>query len=248
MAPPAFAAADVHVALGGRWVLRGAWLTVPDGALVALVGTSGSGKTTLLRCFNRLLQPDTGEIRVAGTDIRTLDPVQLRRQHGYVPQDGGLLPHWTVLRNVALSCRLLGQPDAEARARHALHMAGLEPSAVATRLPHELSGGQRQRVALARATAAGQPRLLLDEPFSALDRIGRAALQRTLLALREDRPLTGLLVTHDLHEAALLGDLIAVMRQGLVEQCGTLATLLGAPASAYVAELLAPLRATGDTP
>jgi osmoprotectant transport system ATP-binding protein len=196
-------------------------LTLGAGSSLALVGESGAGKSTLLRCINRL------------------DPVALRRSIGYVPQEGGLLPHWRVRRNVALVPWLDGRSDLAARADAALGLAGLDGASVGERWPHELSGGQRQRVAIARALAGGQSLLLLDEPFGALDAITRSDLQRTLRAIREQRPLTIVLVTHDLREAIALADVVAVLRAGRTEQMAPPDTLRRDPATPYVAELLA---------
>ncbi|MEZ5287241.1 MAG: ATP-binding cassette domain-containing protein [Vicinamibacterales bacterium] len=189
-------------------------LEVAEGESVALVGESGSGKTTLLRSFNRLTEPDQGEVRVGGADVRTLDPIELRRRVGYVPQDGGLLPHWSVARNAALVPWLLGRDDADASAARALDAVGLPVGDFGGRWPHELSGGQRQRVAFARAMAAGPSIILLDEPFGALDAITRGDLQEMFRRLRADMRVATLLVTHDLREAFLLADRIAVMRAG----------------------------------
>ncbi len=214
-------------------------LSVVAGECLALVGESGSGKTTLLRCINRLLDPDTGTIEVDGRDTRSANPVQLRRSIGYVPQDGGILPHWTVARNVALVPVLQGMPDSAIRAERALAAVGFDATAVGGRWPHELSGGQRQRVAMARALAAGQRLLLLDEPFGALDAITRAELQRQLKSIREGTRPTTVLVTHDLREAFFLADRIAVLREGRVEQVADGPTLRQSPATEYVQRLLA---------
>ena len=219
-------------------------LDVRAGECLALVGESGSGKTTLLRCFNRLVTPDEGEILVDGTPAAALDPVALRRRVGYVPQDGGLLPHWTVKRNAALVPRLRGERGADAAALEALRLVGLEPSTFATRWPRELSGGQRQRVAIARALAASPRLLLLDEPFGALDAITRGELQESFARLRAELRITMVLVTHDLHEALLLADDIAVMRAGRVEQLAPAAALPSSPATPYVESLLARSRVT----
>ncbi|MBA3346749.1 MAG: ATP-binding cassette domain-containing protein [Gemmatimonadales bacterium] len=213
-------------------------LEVAQGECVALIGESGSGKTTLLRCFNRLTDPDAGRVLVNGENAASLDPIALRRRMGYVPQDGGLLPHWRVRRNVTLVpwlCHLTGQ---EGLADRALRLVGMEPAVFGGRWPGELSGGQRQRVAVARALAAGPQVILLDEPFGALDAITRADLQATFQQLRAELELTVLLVTHDLHEAVLLGDRIGVMREGRLEQIGTASELDAAPATGYVRELL----------
>lgn len=214
-------------------------LTVAGGECIALVGESGSGKTTLLRCINRLLDLDSGKIMIDGRDARSVNPVTLRRSIGYVPQDGGILPHWTVARNVALVPVLSGMSDAAERAERALESVGFDPALIGNRWPHELSGGQRQRVAMARALAAGQRLLLLDEPFGALDAITRSDLQRQLKLIRESTRPTTVLVTHDLREALFLADRIAVLREGRLEQVADGTTLRSAPATEYVARLLA---------
>jgi osmoprotectant transport system ATP-binding protein len=212
-------------------------ITVARGSCVALVGESGSGKTTLLRSFNRMVEPDTGDVFVDGDLVTAADPVALRRSLGYVEQEGGLLPHWTILRNAALVPWLQGRQDAESRARDALDLVGL-PAPTHVRYPNELSGGQRQRAALARALAGERATLLLDEPFGALDAITRAGVQRMFARVRLELRLSVLLVTHDLREAFLLADRVAVMKAGGIEQIGTPRELRDAPASPYVAELL----------
>ncbi|HEY4304327.1 MAG TPA: ATP-binding cassette domain-containing protein [Gemmatimonadaceae bacterium] len=230
---------------GGVVALDGVSLSLPRGASLALVGESGSGKTTLLRCFNRLTDPDSGVVRVDGVDVATIDPVELRRRIGYVPQDGGLLPHWSVLKNVALVPRLNGDARAEQRAHDALELVGLDPGRFGERWPRELSGGQRQRVAIARALAAEPNVLLLDEPFGALDAITRSELQESFAKLRERLGVTTALVTHDLHEAVLLATHVAVVRAGKIEQLSSPAALVASPANEYVQTLLR--RARVDT-
>ena len=237
--PPALSATQVSKRYGAVAALDGVSLDVAGGECVALVGESGSGKTTLLRCFNRMVEPDEGIVSVEGTDARTLDPIDLRRRTGYVPQEGGLLPHWSVLRNVELVPWLLGGEDGATRARAALSLVGLDATALGARRPHELSGGQRQRVAMARALASSPRTILLDEPFGALDAITRGDLQLMFVEIRRARPVTAVLVTHDLHEAARLADRVAVMRQGRIEQIAEPAALLDAPATPYVEELVA---------
>jgi osmoprotectant transport system ATP-binding protein len=214
-------------------------LMLAAGCSLALVGESGAGKSTLLRCINRLEELDSGRITLDGRDLRERDPVALRRSIGYVPQEGGLLPHWRVRRNVALVPWLDAQSNLDARADDALRLAGLDPASAGDRWPHELSGGQRQRVAIARALAGGQSLLLLDEPFGALDAITRSDLQRTLRSIREQRPLTTVLVTHDVREALLLADDVVVLRAGRIEQMAPPSELRRDPATPYVAELLA---------
>ena len=212
-------------------------LEVRRGECLAVIGESGSGKTTLLRCFNRLTEPDGGRVLVDGVDAATLDPIELRRRTGYVPQDGGLLPHWSIRRNVELVPRLRGSP-AGSSADRALRLVGLEPERFAARRPSQLSGGQRQRVAVARALAADPAVVLLDEPFGALDAITRADLQTVFLRLRRELGLTAVLVTHDLREAFLLADRVAVLRDGRVEQLAPADELRSAPATEYVRALL----------
>ena len=213
-------------------------LDVASGECVALVGESGSGKTTLLRCFNRLVEPDAGAVVVDGVDVQRTDPVALRRRVGYVPQEGGLMPHWTVRRNVELVPRLTDQRDAASLASDALALVGFGDASFDDRYPRQLSGGQRQRVAMARALAAHPTLLLLDEPFGALDAITRADLQEMFAGVRRRRPVTSVLVTHDLLEARRLADRIAVMRAGRIEQIGSPREVFDAPATEYVAQLV----------
>ncbi len=223
---------------GGLVALDEVSLEVGHGECLALIGESGSGKTTLLRCFNRLTEPDSGRVVVNGHDAATLDPFELRRSTGYVPQDGGLLPHWRVRRNVALVPWLRRERAPDDAADRALRLVGLEPERFGESWPRELSGGQRQRVAVARALAARPPVVLLDEPFGALDAITRADLQGTFLTLRRELDLTAVLVTHDLAEAFLLADRVGVLREGRLEQVAAPAELRAAPATPYVKELL----------
>jgi osmoprotectant transport system ATP-binding protein len=223
---------------GGLVALDEVSLEVGRGECLALIGESGSGKTTLLRCFNRLTEPDSGRVVVDGHDAATLDPFELRRSTGYVPQDGGLLPHWRVRRNVALVPWLRREHAPYDAADRALRLVGLEPERYGDSWPRELSGGQRQRVAVARALAARPIVVLLDEPFGALDAITRADLQGTFLTLRRELDLTAVLVTHDLAEAFLLADRVGVLREGRLEQVGAPAELRAAPATPYVKELL----------
>ena len=235
---PALAAERVFKRYGAVVALDGISLAVMPAECVALVGESGSGKTTLLRCFNRLVVPDHGRVAVGAVDAANLDAIALRRQVGYVPQDGGLLPHWQVQRNVEMVPWLRGMADVTELADRALMLVGLEPAIFRSRWPGELSGGQRQRVAVARALAAKPEVILLDEPFGALDAITRADVQRAFAEIQRELNVTALLVTHDLNEAFLLADRIVVMRQGRVEQDATPDELCQAPATEYVRQLL----------
>jgi osmoprotectant transport system ATP-binding protein len=235
---PALYADRVTKRYGALTALDGVSLSVEEAECVALIGESGSGKTTLLRCFNRLVVPDDGRVLIDGRDAMELDPISLRRQVGYVPQDGGLLPHWRVGRNVELVPRLRGIPDRASLADRALMLVGLEPALFRLRWPGELSGGQRQRVAVARALAAEPGVVLLDEPFGALDAITRADLQSAFADIRRELHTSALLVTHDLNEAFLLADRVVVLRQGRVEQAATPDELRRAPATEYVLRLL----------
>lgn len=235
----ALEAREVTKRYGSVQALDRVSLCVAAGETVALVGESGSGKTTLLRSFNGMVLPEQGSVFVDGRPLTRADLVQLRRALGYVQQEGGLLPHWTVLRNAGLVPRLQGRPDAAERAGDALGLVGLDPGAFGSRWPRELSGGQRQRVALARAIAARPHIILLDEPFGAVDAITRSELQTVFAELVERLGVTVLLVTHDLREAFALADRVAVMRSGRIDQIDDPDTLRSAPATPYVAELLA---------
>ncbi len=237
-AGPALEVRDVRKRYGSATALDGVTLSVPQGRRVALVGESGSGKTTLLRCFNRMVEPDEGRVRIRGRDAAALDAVALRRSMGYAQQDGGLIPHWTILANAALVPRLRRQDTPLERARHALELVGLPPDRFGARYPDELSGGQRQRAALARALAHEPDILLLDEPFGALDAITRGELQEAFAALVERLRVTVVLVTHDLREAFRLAGRVVVMRAGRVEQEASPGALARAPATPYVAHLL----------
>lgn len=213
---------------------------VNEGELVTLVGPSGCGKTTTMKMVNRLIEPTSGRILVEGEDIASIDPVKLRRRIGYVIQQVGLFPHKSVLENTATVPALLGWKRAKARARAAelLDLVGLDPSVYGDRYPDQLSGGQRQRVGVARALAADPPVLLMDEPFGAVDPVVRERLQSEFLRLQATVRKTVLFVTHDIEEAVRLGDRIAVYGEGRVEQYDTPATVLGAPATPYVADFV----------
>src|SRR5262245_56041143 len=208
---------------GGRTLLDGLSLAVHEGETVALIGRSGSGKTTALKLVNALLMPSAGEVRVAGRATTAWDAIQLRRRTGYVIQEVGLFPHLTVARNVGLVPELEGWAAERigARVEELLALSGLPPAEFAGRYPHQLSGGQRRRVGVARALAADPPLLLLDEPFGALDPITRAELQREFRTLQARLKKTAVFVTHDMREAALVGDRIAVVAGGRLRAVAT---------------------------
>ncbi len=233
----------------GHEALRGVSLEVARGELVALLGTSGSGKTTLLKTVNRLIEPTSGEVIVLGKATRDWDPIALRRSIGYVIQDVGLMPHMTILDNVALVCRLRGveRRARQARARECLALVGLEPSRFESLAPHQLSGGQRQRVGVARALAPEPALVLMDEPFGALDPITRRELQEEFDALRRRIETTVILVTHDIREAARLADRVALLDRGNLVQCGTFDELRDHPASDFVRAFLQETTALGSS-
>lgn len=214
---------------------------VEAGETLVLVGASGCGKTTTLKMINRLVEPSAGEIRIDGESIADADPVALRRRIGYVFQGIGLFPHWSVADNVAAIPRLLGWPEARVRDRVAelLGRVGLPGDDFRDRRPFELSGGQRQRVGVARALAAESKVLLMDEPFGAVDPVTRDGLRQELVSMRVELGLTIVLVTHDVTEALLLADRVAVMDRGRILQIGRPSELYASPADAVVERLLA---------
>src|SRR5580704_11059243 len=204
-----------YVLPNGQKLLSGLKLQVRSGETLVLLGRSGSGKTTTLKLINRLLTPTGGEVWVNGSPTAGSDVIRLRRSIGYVIQDVGLFPHFTVERNIGLVPRIEGWPPERIhlRVEELLHLVGLEPQ-VASRYPHQLSGGQRQRVGVARALAADPAILLMDEPFGALDALTRDELQREFLSLQQRLNKTLVFVTHDLREALRLGSRIALMEAG----------------------------------
>jgi osmoprotectant transport system ATP-binding protein len=215
-------------------------LTVNDGELLVLVGPSGCGKTTTLKMVNRLIEPTSGSVHLDGSDVGTIPGPDLRRRIGYVFQKVGLFPHMTVAENVAVTPALLGWDAGRIAARvdALLELVELDPAGTRDRHPAELSGGQQQRVGVARALAAEPRVMLLDEPFGALDPLTRERLQESFVRIRRRLGLTALFVTHDMVEALMLGDRIAVMSRGRVIQIGAPRDLLQRPADQYVEQLM----------
>jgi osmoprotectant transport system ATP-binding protein len=215
-------------------------LEVAEGELLVLLGASGCGKTTTLKVVNRLVEPSAGRVRIHGRDTAELSPVELRRRSGYCFQQIGLFPHMTVAENIAVTPRLLGwdEPRVHGRVDELLELVELETNVFHDRLPRELSGGQQQRVGIARALAAEPEVLLMDEPFGSLDPVTRDRLQRRFQSIRTELRITTIFVTHDMVEALVMGDRIAVMDHGRLIQIGTPRQLLRAPADATVAGLM----------
>ncbi len=224
---------------GQSFAIRGLTLEIGAGEFVAVVGTSGSGKTTLLKTINRLVEPTGGTVEVEGEDVQSLDPFQLRRRIGYVFQSIGLFPHLTVAENIAVTPRLAGWGKSEIgmRVEELLELVQL-PQNLRERMPATLSGGQKQRVGVARALAARPHMVLMDEPFGALDPVTRDSLAREYRSVHRDLGLTTVMVTHDMLEAMLLADRIAVMAQGEIVQIGTPRDMLNNPKHDYVRKLI----------
>lgn len=225
---------------GGRtYAVRDLSVEIHDGETLVMLGSSGCGKTTTLKMINRLVEPTSGTIEVDGDDISQRDPVQWRRSVGYVFQGIGLFPHMTVQENVAIVLRLLDWPKANQLRRVAelLELVGIDPNEFGHRLPDQLSGGQQQRIGVARALAAGPKYLLMDEPFGALDAMTRDALQQEILSLKQQLRKTIVFVTHDIFEALTIGDRIAVLHEGELQQVGTSEEVVGRPATPFVRKL-----------
>lgn len=225
---------------GGQAAVDGLSMSIGKGAITVFVGPSGCGKTTSLRMINRMVEPTAGTITVDGKDVTTVPAPELRRSMGYVMQSAGLLPHRTVLDNIATVPRLNGvsKSDARRRAEELLDVVGLARP-LGKRYPSQLSGGQQQRVGVARALAADPPVLLMDEPFSAVDPVVRDELQQELLRLQKDLAKTIVFVTHDIDEATTLGDMVAVFAVGgKLAQYATPEEILRAPANDFVASFV----------
>ncbi|WP_026265761.1 ABC transporter ATP-binding protein [Arthrobacter sp. 162MFSha1.1] len=225
---------------GGQPAVDGLSMSIAKGTVTVFVGPSGCGKTTSLRMINRMVEPTSGTITVDGRDVTTVPAAELRRSMGYVMQSAGLLPHRSVLDNIATVPRLNGvsKADARKRAEELLDVVGLAHS-LGRRYPSQLSGGQQQRVGVARALAADPPVLLMDEPFSAVDPVVRDELQQELLRLQKDLAKTIVFVTHDIDEATILGDRVAVFATGgKLAQYATPEEILRAPANNFVASFV----------
>jgi len=225
---------------GGVEAVRDLSLEVAEGETVVLLGTSGSGKTTTMKMVNRLIDMTTGRILIDGTDVKAQDPIGLRRRIGYAIQHIGLFPHMTIGQNIGVVPQLLQWPKEHIAERvdNLLAMVGLQPEEFRDRYPVQLSGGQRQRVGVARALAADPPIVLMDEPFGALDPITREELQNEFLALESEIRKTIIFVTHDVFEAAKMGDRIALLDAGRLQQLATPADLVESPANEFVDQFL----------
>lgn len=231
---------EVDKTFGETSVVKGLNLSIETGQLVTLIGPSGCGKTTTLKMINRLIEPTGGNILVSGVDTRRVNPVELRRNIGYVIQQIGLFPHMTIEENIALVPKLNGIPKEtyQRRANELLDMMGLDPSVYGTRYPRELSGGQQQRVGVARALAADPKIILMDEPFSALDPISREQLQDELSKLQAELKKTIVFVTHDMDEALKIADQIVLMQGGYIVQHDVPERILRYPKNDFVREFV----------
>jgi osmoprotectant transport system ATP-binding protein len=220
-------------------------IEMEEGTTTALIGPSGCGKTTTMRMINRLTEPSSGKIFVAGDDVTKVNPVELRRRIGYVIQQTGLFPHLTIAENIATVPRLVGWDEARINARvdELLHLVGLDPAKVRLCYPRQLSGGQRQRVGVARALAADPPVMLMDEPFGAIDPIARGRLQDEFRDILKRVRKTVVIVTHDLDEAIKMGDRIAIMKDGCLIQHDTPDAILARPLNTFVEAFVGPDRA-----
>jgi len=231
---------NVDKSIGDVSIIKGMDLQIEAGELFVLIGPSGCGKTTTMKMINRLIEPSAGRIEINGADISKANPVELRRNIGYVIQQIGLFPHMTIGQNVALVPKLkkVERVVYEKKVDELLNMVGLEPKEFKDRYPAELSGGQQQRVGVIRAMAADPPIILMDEPFSALDPISREQLQDELVRLQRTIKKTIVFVTHDMDEAIKIADRICIMNNGSVVQLDTPNRLLQRPANEFVADFI----------
>ena len=224
----------------GVEAVRDLSLEIAEGETLVLLGTSGCGKTTTMKMVNRLIEPTSGCIVVAGTNIMEQDPIELRRQIGYAIQHIGLFPHMTVAENIAVVPKLLKWTPERISSRidELLGLIGLEPKEFRDRYPNQLSGGQKQRIGVARALAADPPIVLMDEPFGALDPITREQLQNEFIELESEIEKTIIFVTHDIFEAVKMGDRIALLDKGCLQQLAPPAELVENPANKFVEQFL----------
>lgn len=224
---------------GGKKAVNDLCLEFEKGEFIVFIGPSGCGKTTTMKMINRLIEPSEGSISINGENIMDKDPVQLRREIGYVIQQIGLFPHMTIQENISLVPKLLKWADEKrrSRAKELLKLVDMTPDYL-DRYPHELSGGQQQRIGVLRALAADQPLILMDEPFGALDPITRDSLQEEFKKLQKQLGKTIVFVTHDMDEALKLADRIVIMREGQLVQCGTPDEILLNPANEFVEEFI----------
>lgn len=230
---------DVTKKFGDKAAVNNLNLSLPEGSITMLIGPSGCGKTTTLRMINRLIEPTSGDILIKGKSIKSLDPVILRREIGYVIQEVGLFPHYSVFDNIALVPRLLNWKEEEIKKRvgELLELVTLN-SGYADKYPLQLSGGERQRVGIARGLAADPDVLLMDEPFGAIDPINREVLHESFLDIQEEIKKTIVFVTHDINEAIKLGDRLAIMRNGELVQFDSVEEILENPEDEFVENLL----------
>jgi osmoprotectant transport system ATP-binding protein len=219
-------------------VLRSIDLEIQEGELMVLLGKSGSGKSTLLKMINRLVEHETGKILIDGREIQHIDLIELRRSVGYVIQNAGLFPHYTVAQNIGVVPRLQRRDKAwiNEQVERLLGVLGLEPAQFIHKFPSELSGGEQQRVGIARALAGEPTLILMDEPFSALDPITRNNIRKDFSILQQQQGITTCLVTHDIMEAIEMADRICLLHQGIIQQVGSPKELLFAPANEFVQE------------
>ncbi len=215
-------------------------ISIEEGELITILGTSGCGKTTLLKMVNRIYEPDSGEIKLFGQNIKEMDPVKLRRSIGYVIQQVGLFPHMTIYNNIATVPKILGWDKSKIRTRveELFELVNLDYKEFKDRYPVQLSGGQQQRIGLARALAADPSLMLLDEPFGAIDAINREKLQDELIRIHEASKKTFLFVTHDINEAFKLGTRVLIMDNGHVKQFATPSEIIKSPADEFVQTLI----------
>lgn len=225
---------------GGFQAVKSVNFEINEGELLVLIGPSGSGKSTTMKMINRIIPHTSGTVSIDGKDIKTYKEAELRRNIGYVIQQIGLFPHYTIEKNIAIVPQLKGwaKKDITPRVKELLELVGLDPEIHATRYPKELSGGQQQRVGIARALASNPDIILMDEPFSALDPITREQLQAELLTLHKKLKKTIVFVTHDMDEALKMGDRIAIMKDGNLLQLDTPEKLLHEPAHGFVDEFI----------